>query len=143
MSKKLPWDLQVPVGPVWDSRCHSPAWERLELELEEGQPLSHGSVFFSELQELSLITQSFHPSSLGSHLTEEDLVLVRASGPGQLSAHIFCSLLVDSALLTQRAQESNHLGAYLLDLGHKVPPQWIFSGAAGGGIHVIVIEAAF
>ena len=115
MSEGLPWDLRAPLGPVWKSRRHSPARERLELELEMGQPLSHGSVFPSELQELSLGAQSCHPSFSGSRLIEEDLILVRDSGPGQLSAHVFRYLLVDSALLTQRAQLTEHLGAFLLE----------------------------
>ena len=114
-SEGLPGDLRAPVGPVWNSRRHSPAGARLELEVEVGQPLSHGRVFPSELQELSVRPQSCHPCFVGSCLMEEDLVLVRDSGPGHLSAHVFRSLLVDSALLTQRAQAPEHLGAFLLE----------------------------
>ena len=106
--------MWAPVGPVWKIRHHSPARERLELELEVSQPLFHGSISPSELQELSLSPQSCHPSCVGSSLLEEDLILVRDSGPGHLSAHVFHYLLVDSALLMQRAQASEHLGAFLL-----------------------------
>lgn len=111
----MTWDMWAPVGPVWKIRHHSPARERLELELEMGQPLSHGSVFPSELQELSLGTQSCPSSLSGSFLIEEDLVLVRDSGSCQLSAHVLRYFLVDSPLLTQRVQVSKPLGAFLLD----------------------------
>ena len=115
MSEGMPWGLRETVGPVWNSRHQSPAWEKLELKLEVGQPLSHGSVFPSELQELSLGTQSCPSSLSGSFLIEEDLVLVRDSGSCQLSAHVLRYFLVDSPLLTQRVQVSKPLGAFLLD----------------------------
>ena len=113
--KGLPRDLWANVGPLWNSRHYSPAEERLELELEVGHPLFHGSIFPSELQELSLGTQSCHSSFSVSYIIEEDLILVRDSGPGQLSAHVLHSLLADSSLLTQRVQGSKHLGAFLLE----------------------------
>lgn len=107
--------MQATVGPVWNSRHHSLAQERLELELEVGQPVSHGSLFLSELQELSLSNQHLHPSFSGPCLIVEDLVLVRDSGSVPFSDHVLCSLLVGSALLTLKAQASKYLGTFLLE----------------------------
>ena len=83
--------------------------------MEVAQPGSHGTDFPSELQELSLFAQSCHHSILGFHLIECYLVQVRDSGAGQLSAHVLCSHLVASALMTERAHVSKNLGAFLLE----------------------------
>lgn len=77
--------------------------------------MPHVSLFPSELQELSLSAQSCHPSFLCFCLIEEYDILVRDISPGQLFAHFFHSLLLVSALLTQRAKGSKHLGAFLLE----------------------------
>lgn len=115
MGEGLPWDMWETVGPMWNSRHHSPVRERLELDLEVGQPLFHGSNFPYELQQLYLSAKSCHTSLAGSPIIKEFHVPVRDSGPGQLSAHVLCYLLVDSALLPQRAQVSKHLWEFLLE----------------------------
>ena len=86
-------------GPFVEQQALHPSLGKDGAQTGGVPAFSHVIVFPSELQKLSLGAQSCHPSFPGSHLIEEDLILVTDIGPGQLSAHVLSYLLTDSAQL--------------------------------------------